>query len=81
MGWVLQIPESDNPGTTIERVKRAAYEYNISKKGRKYPVNSIGEACEAIGAKFQKEQSVAIKTKLPVTVLRTANVLPKIEEE
>ena len=81
VGWVLQIPESDNPGTTIERVKRAAYEYNISKKGRKYPVNSIGEACEAVGAKFQKEQSVAIKTKLPVTVLRTDNVLPKIEEE
>ena len=81
VGWVLQIPESDNPGTTIERVKRAAYEYNISKKGRKCPVKSIGEACEAIGAKFQKEQSVAIKTKLPVTVLRTDNILPKIKEE
>ena len=38
------------------------------------------EACEAVGAKFQKEQNVAIKTKLPVTILKTDNVLPKIDE-
>ena len=80
VGWVVQIPEDDNPGTAIERIKRSAYEYNISKKGRKYPVKSIGEACEAVGAKFQKEQNVAIKTKLPVTILKTDNVLPKIDE-
>ncbi len=80
VGWVTQIPENDNPGVTVERIKRSAYEYNISKKGRKYPVRSIGEACEAVGAKFQKEQGISIKTKLPVTVIPTDNVLPQIEE-
>ncbi len=81
VGWVVQIPEDDNPGSTIERIKRSAYEYNISKKGRKYPVKSIGEACEAVGGKFQKEQGVFIKTKFPVTILRTDNLLPELGEE
>tara|TARA_B100000963_G_scaffold354680_1_gene371603 strand:- start:244 stop:699 length:456 start_codon:yes stop_codon:yes gene_type:complete len=80
VGWVVQIPEDDNPGTAIERIKRSAYEYNISKKGRKYPVKSIGEACEAVSTKFQKEQKVTIKTKLPVTILKTDNAIPKIDE-
>lgn len=81
VGWVTQIPEMDNPGTVIERIKRSAYEYNISKKGRRHPVKSIGEACEAVGQKFQKEQDISIKTKLPVTVLRTDNVLPKVDTD
>jgi len=77
VGWVLQLPESDNPGAATERVMRAAYEFNLSKKGRQRPVKSIGEAIEAVGPKFFKEQRLAVKTKLPVTALRTDNVLPK----
>ncbi len=81
VGWVAQIPENDSPGVTVERIIRASYEYNISKKGRKYPVKSIGEACEAVGARFLKEQDVAIKTKTPVTILRTDNKIPEIESD
>ncbi|MDQ8202024.1 hypothetical protein [Pelagicoccus sp. SDUM812003] len=81
VGWVAQIPEDDNVGTTLEKLIRASYEYNISKKGRKYPVKSIGEACEAVGARFLKEQGIAIKTKIPVTVLKTDNKIPEIESD
>lgn len=81
VGWVAQIPEDDSPGQTLERLIRASYEYNISKKGRRHPVKSIGEACEAVGSRFLKEQNVAIKTKLPITVIRTDNVLPEIESD
>jgi hypothetical protein len=77
VGWVVQIPEMDSPMSAIDRIKKSAYEFNISKKGSKYPVNSIGEACEAVSAKFFKEQYIAIKTKLPVTVVKTDNILPK----
>lgn len=77
VGWVVQLQEMDSPLTTMERIKKSAYEFNNSKKGRKYPVNSIGEACEAVPAKFLKEQNIAIKTKLPVTIVRTDNILPK----
>lgn len=34
VGWVLQIPDTESCATTEERVFRAAYEYNASKKGR-----------------------------------------------
>lgn len=81
VGWVVQIPEDDPVGETTERIIRASYEYNISKKGRKYPVKTIGEACEAVGARFLKEQSVAIKNKIPVSVIKTDNKIPEIESD
>ena len=81
VGWVAQIPEDDSPGTTMEKLIRASYEYNISKKGRKYPVKSVGEACEAVGSRFLKEQDIAIKTKIPVTVIKTDNKIPEIESD
>jgi len=76
IGWVFQIPETDNPGSTLDRLIRAAHHYNLSPRGRKHPVKSIGEACEVVTAKYLKEQNVAVKTKLPVTILKTDNVLP-----
>ncbi len=81
VGWVAQIPEDDPVGDTMDRLIRATYEYNISKKGRKYPCKTVGEACEAVGARFLKEQNLAIKNKVPVTVLRTDNKIPEIESD
>lgn len=81
VGWVAQIPEDDPIGETMDRLIRASYEYNISKKGRKYPVKTVGEACEAVGARFMKEQNISIKNKVPVTVLRTDNKIPEIESD
>lgn len=81
VGWAVQIPEDDAPATTTERLIRAAYEFNISKKGRKYPVKTIGEASEAVGARFFKEQDIWIKNKVPVQVIVTDNVIPEIEDD
>lgn len=77
VGWVVQIPENDSPMTVPERIIKSAYQFNASRKGRKYPVKSIGEACEVVGTKFQKEHHVSIKTKLPVSIIKTDNVLPQ----
>jgi hypothetical protein len=79
VGWVAQIPEMDSPSTVTERIIKSAYEFNTSRKGRKNPVKSFGEACEVVGTKFLKEQHVAVKTKLPVTIVRTDNQLPTDE--
>jgi hypothetical protein len=76
-GWVLQIPETESPATTEERVARGAAEYNTTKKGRLYPVKTIGEAIENIPAKFFKEADLWVKTRTPVLVVRTANDLGK----
>ena len=75
-GWVVQIPEDDSVTVAPERIIRAAYEYNTTPKGRRMPVQTIGEACEAVTAKLFKEQNIWVKTKVPVLAVATANKLP-----
>lgn len=76
-GWVVQIPEDASPYSTSERICKAAYDFNASKRGRLLPVKSVGEALESVGAKFFKESELWVKTKLPVAVVVTDNVLPR----
>lgn len=77
VGWVLQIPESESPATTPDRVFRAVYDFNASKKGRLLPVKTVGEAFESVPAKHFKDADLWVKTKEPVIVLRTDNEIPK----
>jgi len=76
-GWVLQLPEEDSPALAEERIVKSAYEFNQTPKGRRLPVKSIGEACEAVPARILKEQNVWVKTKEPVLLLRTNNEIPR----
>ena len=77
VGWVLQIPETESVATTAERVFRAAYDYNTTKKGHLYPAKTVGEALENVPAKFFMESDVWVKSKTPVLVLKTNNEIPK----
>lgn len=79
VGWVVQIPENASPFSTMDRVFKGAYDFNASKKGRLLPVKSIGEALESASAKYFKESELWVKTKLPVAVVVTDNVLPRDE--
>lgn len=76
VGWVVQIPEMASPLTVTERIHRAAYDFNSSRRGRKNPVSTVGEACEAVAQKHFKEAEIAIKTKIPVSVIVTDNQIP-----
>lgn len=76
IGWIVQIPENESPHSTLDRVKRGAYDFNASKRGRMLPAASIGETFENAG-KYLKEADVWIKTKTPVQFIVTDNVLPK----
>lgn len=76
-GWVLQLPEDESPATIQERIFRAAYDYNATRKGRLYPAKTVGEALENIPAKHFKETEVWVKTKSPVIILKTDNEIPK----
>jgi hypothetical protein len=76
VGWVLQIPENDPPAASVDRLIKAAHAFNATKRGAKYPAKNLAEACEVVGGKFLKENNVSVKTKLPVTVLKTDNELP-----
>lgn len=79
VGWVVQILDGASPFSTLERVHKGAYDFNASKKGRLMPVKSIGEALESASAKYFKESELWVKTKLPVAVVVTDNVLPADE--
>lgn len=76
-GWVLQIPESESPASTRERIFKGAYDYNASKKGRLYPAKTVGDAVENVPGKFFRDAELWVKTKTPVLVLRTDNEIPK----
>ncbi len=76
VGWVAQIPEDDSPATTEERIHRAAYEFNVTPKGRRMPVESVGEACEVVSTRLFKEQQIWVKTKEPVLIIKTDNKIP-----
>lgn len=75
-GWVLQVPEEDSPVLAEERLIKAGLEFNTTQKGRKRPVATVGEACEALPATLLKQHMVWVKTKEPVLVLRTDNEFP-----
>lgn len=76
IGWVLQIPEEDSPYVSQERLIRAAYEFNQTKKGRRLPVRTVGETCENVSTRLLKEQNIWVKTKEPVMVVTTNNQIP-----
>jgi hypothetical protein len=78
-GWCVQIPENASPFSTMDRVLKAAYDFNASKKGRLLPVKTVGEALESASAKYFKEAELWIKTKLPVAVIVTNNQIPRDE--
>lgn len=75
--WVLQLPEDASPLSLQERVHKAAYDFNATRRGRKLPVETIGEAFESVPAKQFGEVDLWVKTKTPVLVLTTTNKLPK----
>jgi hypothetical protein len=76
-GWVLQIPEDAAVASTPERIFRGAYDYNASKKGRLYPVESVGEALDGVTAKHFKEAGLWVKTRSPVLALPTNDEIPR----
>ena len=79
VGWVVQIPENASPHSTTDRIFKGAYDFNASKRGSMLPVKSVGEALESASAKYFKESELWVKTKTPVSVIVTDNVLPKDE--
>lgn len=76
VGWVLQIPEDLSPTNVGILVQSAVYDYNATPKGRRMPVETVGEAFEVIPAKFFSEKFTWIKTKLPVQVCGIKNQIP-----
>ena len=81
VGWSAQIPEEDDIATTTSRIHSAAHQFNTTPKGIRMPVETIGEACEIITAKFFKEQNVWVKSKTPLLIIPVENKIPTDHQE
>lgn len=75
-GWVLQIPEDASVTSAPERIHKAAYDFNTTKKGRMMPAKTVADAIENVPAKHFKEQQIWVKTKAPVFMMTTNNEIP-----
>ncbi|MDR0340349.1 MAG: hypothetical protein LBH53_02175 [Puniceicoccales bacterium] len=75
-GWVLQIPEDKSPLEVNGQLIRAAYEFNRSRKGSREPARTITDVCEIVSPKILRAQSLWVRTKEPVLVVRTDNRIP-----
>lgn len=75
VGWVLQLPESEAMQSVSEKLQKVAKSFNVSQRGRKHPVKTVGETCEWVPAKIFKEQKLWLKTKTPVLLVPMKNAL------
>ncbi len=75
VGWVLQLPEDEPMQSVGEKVARVAKAFNLSKKGRRFPVETVGETCENVPSRIFKEQKLWLKTKEPVLLVPINNTL------
>ena len=73
VGWVVQVPEEDNPTEAAERIVATANRFNASPRGKKLPLTSFGDACQSLPTKQLKENQVWVKTREPVRVLPVGN--------
>ena len=62
VGWAFQVEESMDVSLLPNRIKLAATAYNDSRKGRLYPVKTIGEAIQNLPKKFWKSEDPAVRT-------------------
>lgn len=79
-GWVVQIPEDDNPALALGRIHKGAFDFNRTPKGQRLPLRTVAEACEFCSAKIFKEHKVWVKTKTPVLVVLSDNKIPAFKE-
>lgn len=75
VGWVVQIPEDDDPRDAAEKIADIAAAFNNTPKGERVPVTSFGDACQSLPPKLLKEKSVWVKTREPVRVFAVKNSL------
>ena len=73
VGWVVQVPEDDNPAEAAKRIVATAERFNASPRGKKLPLSSFGDACQSLPAKQLKENNVWVRTREPVRVLPVGN--------
>ncbi len=76
VGWMTRIKEDADAGGILDRIFKAIRNFNLSKKGRKNPVKTVGDGLEGVTRKFFKEEEIQIVNKEAVRIIFTDNALP-----
>ena len=81
-GWPLTIPEEMNPAEVLPLVHKIVYEFNNTKKGRRHPITTVGEAMENLPKNLAKDHGLGVrKSKEPAWVQEIdSNQIPGTEE-
>lgn len=77
-GWVVQIPEGEDPNTVLSRLKKSAETTVSNQKRKKFGITTVGQAMQYSKPKFTKENKLKIKTKEYVQVVVAPNSLNDI---
>ncbi len=72
-GWVITMPDGEDPNTLLDKISRAAVNHNNNQKRKKLFVKTIGEAIMYVKRKWAKQENFLVKTAEPTWVFRTDN--------
>ena len=73
---IIHFPENEDHNSVVRSISQAAFDFNNeSKRGRKNPIKNIFEAIGSVQAKFLKKYNIIRKTKDPVLIISTDNIL------
>lgn len=73
VGFLFQMPEQIPSGDLEGAIREAVQEFNGTKKGKKQPVTTVGEAVEVIAQKLFKNAGVESKAKVAIQVISFSN--------
>lgn len=71
--WIIQTKEEMDHTEVMPKIIEAVKEFNLTKKGMKAPIKTIGEAFEHCKKKLMTSRGVNPKTKEPIIVVKTDN--------
>ncbi len=75
--WVFKVPEDEKHTEVMARFFRGVYHFNSnSRKGKKKPIQSVGDGIQTVPTKHFKPNKSPVLTKEPVIVLVTDNKIP-----
>jgi hypothetical protein len=73
--YIVQTPESVPHVDVVKRIKEAAAEHNLTRKGMKIPVETIANAMGDVKRKLLTERDISVKTKEPVIIVNAVNAI------
>lgn len=77
VGWALQVREGETHTQVADSLIAAANDFNMTPKGRRLPVKTIGETIEGVSRNLLKERGVKVLSKEPLSIIPVDNALPQ----